>query len=121
MARTGRRVPPQRENLKDAREVGARGRCQSSAFLAQAVHGAGRARAVAQQPLGGVVIALPIELARAGHLKPGLEVPSYRLVQQTPAHTKQPDSKKPEQSPTRALNIQVSGRLISSLAANPHN
>jgi hypothetical protein len=36
----------------------------------------------AHKGLGGVVVALAVELARAGQLKPGLVVLGYRLVQQ---------------------------------------
>ena len=43
------------------------------------------AKSLADERLGGVVVALAVELARAGQLKPGLEVLGYRLVQQRTA------------------------------------
>ena len=39
------------------------------------------AKRLAHIRLGGAVVALPIELACAGHLKPSLEVLGYLLVQ----------------------------------------
>ena len=44
----------------------------------------GEAKGLADVGLGGVVVALAVELACAGQLKPGLEVLGYGLVQQSP-------------------------------------
>ena len=43
------------------------------------------AKSLADERLGGKVVALAVELARAGQLKPGLEVLGYRLEQQRTA------------------------------------
>jgi hypothetical protein len=63
------------------------------------------AKGLADIGLGGVVVALAVELAVTGQLKPGLDVFGDGLVRQSPLGvTEPPDSKKPEPLPIRALS-----------------